>query len=141
MKRNAPLSVWRPLNIDHFLLGAPHYPEHVDESYWQRDAARLAAAGANTVRMGEFAWHIWEPHEGHFDFNLFDRAIAVLGDAGASYSAAQVRTALLTSKPGDIIIAHMNHPEAGTGAGIIAAMPELKKRGFRFVKLSDYPMK
>ena len=66
---------------------------------------------------------------------------SVLGDAGASYSAAQVRTALLTSKPGDIIIAHMNHPEAGTGAGIIAAMPELKKRGFKFVKLSDYPMK
>lgn len=66
---------------------------------------------------------------------------SVLGDAGASYSAAQVKTALLSSKPGDIIIAHMNHPEAGTGAGIIAAMPELKKRGFRFVKLSDYPLK
>lgn len=66
---------------------------------------------------------------------------SVLGDAGASYSAAQVKTALLSSKPGDIIIAHMNHPEAGTGAGIIAAMPELKKRGFKFVKLSDYPMK
>lgn len=82
MKRNAPLSVWRPLNIDQFLLGAPHYPEHVDESYWQRDAERLAAAGANTVRMGEFAWHIWEPHEGHFDFDLFDRAIAVLARAG-----------------------------------------------------------
>jgi len=66
---------------------------------------------------------------------------SVLGDAGASYSAAQVKTALLSSKAGDIIIAHMNHPEASTGAGIIAAMPELKKRGFRFVKLSDYPLK
>lgn len=81
-KTPAPLSVWRPLNLDHFLLGAPHYPEHVDESLWQRDAERLAAAGANTVRMGEFAWHIWEPSEGHFSFDLFDRAIAVLGRAG-----------------------------------------------------------
>jgi beta-galactosidase len=26
----APLSVWRPINLDTFLLGAPHYPEHVD---------------------------------------------------------------------------------------------------------------
>lgn len=77
-----PLSVWRTLNHDKFLLGAPHYPEHVDESYWVRDAQRLAAAGANTVRLGEFAWHIWEPYEGHFDFDLFDRAIAVLGQHG-----------------------------------------------------------
>lgn len=66
---------------------------------------------------------------------------SVLGDAGASYSAAQVTAALLASKPGDIIIAHMNHPEAGTGAGIVAAVPELKKYGYRFVRLSEYPLK
>ena len=34
------------------------------------------------MRMGEFAWHIWEPREGKFDFALFDRAIKVLGRAG-----------------------------------------------------------
>jgi beta-galactosidase len=78
----APLSVWRPLNLDDFMLGAPHYPEHVDESYWQRDAERMAAAGFNVVRLGEFAWHILEPREGAFDFSLFDRAIEVLGAAG-----------------------------------------------------------
>ncbi|MCW1920298.1 beta-galactosidase [Rhodobacter sp. KR11] len=81
MARN-PLSVWRPLSLDRFLLGAPHYPEHVDESYWVRDAERMAKAGVNTVRMGEFAWHLWEPREGLFDFDLFDRAIAVLADHG-----------------------------------------------------------
>ncbi len=81
-KPPAPLSVWRTLNHDDFILGAPHYPEHVDESYWERDAERLAAAGANTVRMGEFAWHLWEPYEGHFEFNLFDRAIEVLARHG-----------------------------------------------------------
>lgn len=81
-KPPAPLSVWRTLNHDRFLLGAPHYPEHVDESYWQRDAERLAAAGANTVRTGEFAWHIWEPVEGKFSFDLFDRAIEVLWRTG-----------------------------------------------------------
>jgi beta-galactosidase len=77
-----PLSVWRPLNLDHFLLGVPHYPEHVDESYWVRDAERMVAAGFNTVRMAEFAWHILEPHEDHFDFTLFDKAIAILGQHG-----------------------------------------------------------
>ena len=80
--KSAPLSVWRPIATDTFLVGAPHYPEHVDESYWQRDADRMAAAGFNTVRLAEFAWHILEPHEGTFDFDLFDRAIDVLGKAG-----------------------------------------------------------
>ncbi len=81
-KTPAPLSVWRTLNHDTFLLGAPHYPEHVDQALWARDAERLAAAGANTVRMGEFPWHLWEPVEGKFSFDLFDRAIEVLGRAG-----------------------------------------------------------
>ena len=80
--KSAPLSVWRPIATDTFLVGAPHYPEHVDESYWQRDAERMAAAGFNTTRLGEFAWHIFEPREGVFDFDLFDRAIEVLGRAG-----------------------------------------------------------
>ena len=74
--KSAPLSVWRPIATDTFLVGAPHYPEHVDESYWQRDAERMAAAGFNATRLGEFAWHIFEAREGVFDFDLFDRASA-----------------------------------------------------------------
>ena len=66
---------------------------------------------------------------------------SILGDAGATFSAAQVKAALLKATPGDIALMHLNHPEAGTGAGIMAAVPELKKRGFRFVRMSDYPLK
>ncbi len=66
---------------------------------------------------------------------------SLLGDAGATWSAAQVKAALLKAMPGDIALLHMNHPEAGTGAGIIAAVPELQRRGFRFVRMSDYPLK
>ncbi|HJY46317.1 MAG TPA: polysaccharide deacetylase family protein [Propionibacteriaceae bacterium] len=62
----------------------------------------------------------------------------VLGDAGASYSAAQVADAMLSSKPGSIILAHMNRPDRGTAEGIDAALPKLSRRGFRFVRLSDY---
>ncbi|MDL2398224.1 beta-galactosidase [Rhizobium mayense] len=78
------LSVWRPIKTDRFLVGAPHYPEHVDESYWERDAKRMAEASFNVVRLGEFAWHLFEPKLGTFDFDLFDRAIAVLGRHGLS---------------------------------------------------------
>lgn len=66
---------------------------------------------------------------------------SLLGDAGATWSAAQVKAALLKATAGDIALLHLNHPEAGTGAGIKAAVPELKRRGFRFVRMSDYPLK
>ncbi|OBZ96589.1 beta-galactosidase [Pararhizobium polonicum] len=81
-KTSRALSVWRTIDTDTFLVGTPHYPEHVDESYWDNDARRMAQAGFNTARLGEFAWHIFEPHEGTFDFDLFDRAIAGLGRHG-----------------------------------------------------------
>ncbi len=63
---------------------------------------------------------------------------SVLGDAGATYSATQVTRALLASKPGDVILCHFNHPESGTAVGIRGAIPELKRRGYRFVQMSPY---
>ncbi|QND42652.1 hypothetical protein HB770_15825 [Rhizobium leguminosarum bv. viciae] len=42
--KTANLSVWNSVKTDRFLVGAPHYPEHVDESYWERDAERMAKA-------------------------------------------------------------------------------------------------
>jgi len=65
---------------------------------------------------------------------------SILGDAGATYSRQQVKHALLSATAGDIVILHMNHPESGTAEGLIDAIPELKRRGFRFVQLSDLPL-
>ncbi len=65
----------------------------------------------------------------------------VLGDAGATDTPEQVKAALEKAAPGAIVIMHMNHPESGTAAGVMAAVPELRKRGFRFVKLSDYKLR
>ena len=62
----------------------------------------------------------------------------VLGDAGATYSSAQVADAMLTSTPGSIVLAHMNRPGSGTAEGIDAALPKLSRRGYRFVRLSEY---
>jgi hypothetical protein len=46
---------------------------------------------------------------------------------------AQVANAMLSSKPGSIILAHMRRPKRGTAEGIEAALPKLRRRGFRFV--------
>lgn len=64
----------------------------------------------------------------------------ILGDAGATYSADQVERALLKSKPGSIIILHMNKPQKDCALGAIKAIKQLKVQGFRFVKLSDYSL-
>lgn len=64
----------------------------------------------------------------------------VLGDAGATFNRYQVRDALLNAKPGSIALLHMNHPESETAEGVKLAVPELLKRGYKFVRLEDYPL-
>jgi peptidoglycan/xylan/chitin deacetylase (PgdA/CDA1 family) len=66
---------------------------------------------------------------------------SVRGDAGATYSTKEVKETLLHSVPASIILMHMNHPEGKTAEGLIAALPELRKRGFRFVKLSEFGLR
>jgi peptidoglycan/xylan/chitin deacetylase (PgdA/CDA1 family) len=66
---------------------------------------------------------------------------SVLGDAGATYSKKQVEEALLHSAPASIILMHMNHPKGETAQGVSAVVPELRKRGFRFVKLSEFELR
>lgn len=63
----------------------------------------------------------------------------ILGDRGATFSREEVRQALLSAEPGSIVILHMNHPEKETAEGVRLAVPELRQRGYRFVKLGDVP--
>jgi peptidoglycan/xylan/chitin deacetylase (PgdA/CDA1 family) len=68
-------------------------------------------------------------------------SFSVLGDAGATYSKRRVKEALSNASPSSIVLLHMNHPESETAEGVIAAVPELKKRGFKFLKLSEYGLR
>ncbi|MDR7170589.1 peptidoglycan/xylan/chitin deacetylase (PgdA/CDA1 family) [Nocardia kruczakiae] len=60
---------------------------------------------------------------------------SINGDAGATFSAAQVRTAMSAAQPGAISIAHMHRPKSGTAEGMSVVLPVLRSRGFEFVKL------
>lgn len=62
---------------------------------------------------------------------------SVNADVGATLPATAVAARLRTVQPGDIVIAHMNHPGRGTAAGFAAALPALQARGLRFVRLSQ----
>ncbi|MGP4038573.1 beta-galactosidase [Gracilibacillus sp. D59] len=60
-------------------LGVCYYPEHWSEQLWEEDFTRMKEIGFEYVRMAEFAWTIFEPAEGEFTFDLFDRAIDLAG--------------------------------------------------------------
>lgn len=64
------------------IFGVDYYPEHWDKSQWKEQAALMRKGGFNTVRMGEFAWSLFEKCEGQFDFSLMDEAIDILSKEG-----------------------------------------------------------
>ncbi|MFD1954641.1 beta-galactosidase [Paenibacillus thailandensis] len=61
--------------LDTFRLGACYYPEHWPESMWEDDFQRMRELGLSVIRVAEFAWSVFEPEEGVFRFELFDKAI------------------------------------------------------------------
>jgi len=73
-------------------FGVDYYPEHwvypyagtpeLPESRWERDVELMVQAGVNVVRMGEFAWGLYEPEEGQHDFEWMRRAMDLFGKAG-----------------------------------------------------------
>jgi len=65
----------------------------------------------------------------------------ILGDAGATRPKEKIRESMLKAGPGAIVILHMNQPRSQTAAGLKEAIPLLRQKGFRFVKLSEFPLK
>lgn len=63
----------------HFLtIGVDYYPEQWPRERWAVDAELMAEAGIRLVRVGEFAWSLFEPTEGRFSFGWLDDALNVL---------------------------------------------------------------
>src|SRR5689334_7242895 len=63
------------IGYERFQLGVCYYPEHWDESLWEDDYRRMRELGFGIVRVAEFAWTIFEPGDGVFAYDLFDRAL------------------------------------------------------------------
>ena len=49
------------------LTGVYYYPEHWDESQWERDFKQMHELGFEFTHFAEFAWAQLEPEEGRYD--------------------------------------------------------------------------
>src|SRR5574344_281166 len=59
------------------LTGVYYYPEHWNESQWERDFKKMHELGFEFTHFAEFAWQQLEPEEGVYDFAWLDRAVAL----------------------------------------------------------------
>ncbi len=64
-------------------IGANYHP-HDDKNpeKIKSDIQLMKAAGFNIVRMGHLAWDSYEPSEGKFDFEWFDKVMDMMNEAG-----------------------------------------------------------
>lgn len=64
-------------------VGANYHP-HDDKNIEKikRDIRLMKEAGFKTVRMGHLAWDSYEPAEGQFDFEWFDKVMDLMNEAG-----------------------------------------------------------
>lgn len=63
------------------------------------------------------------------------------GDASLSVSRNTISANVLNAiRPGAIVIMHMNHPQWNTCEALQKIIPELRKRGYHFARLNQYPL-
>jgi peptidoglycan/xylan/chitin deacetylase (PgdA/CDA1 family) len=62
---------------------------------------------------------------------------SINADGGSLLSANTTEKRVAAARDGDVIIAHINQPSHGAGAGLVKGLLDLKARGVRFVRLQD----
>lgn len=72
----------KSIRMDKVTMGVCYYPEHWDEGLWESDLTRMLANGLRVIRIAEFAWSKFEPVEGSFTFEFFDRFMEVVSGTG-----------------------------------------------------------
>lgn len=109
---------------------------------WDEIMGNQAALTERTGRAPRF----FRPGTAHWDdvalaiaarLGLRAAGFSINGDGGATFPADTVEAEVGRAGPGDVVISHMNQPDAGTGAGYRAAIPAMLAEGTVFLTLSD----
>lgn len=101
------------------IVGTYYYPEHWDESQWERDLKQIKDLGFDFIHYAEFAWAQLEPSEGVYDFAWLDRAVDIADKNGLKVimctSTATPPVWLIRNHP-DILIEHEDGTKMDHGA-------------------------
>ncbi len=89
---------------DMLTTGVYYYPEHWEQSQWERDFKNMANMGFEFVHMAEFAWQQLEPEEGKYNFEWLDKAIELA-------KKNNLKIVLCTSTPTPPVWLTRKHPE------------------------------
>jgi peptidoglycan/xylan/chitin deacetylase (PgdA/CDA1 family) len=136
--RHVPLSV---NGRSAYGIGGTGSADEVVDEVWSNHAKITALTGRPPT------W--FRPGTAHYDDvaleivrELGQRPLGftVNADKGATASAAAVRSNVVGAAPGSIVLAHMNHPESGTAAGIGNAITTMLAAGWDFVSLAGQPV-
>lgn len=109
---------------------------------WDEIMGNQAALTERTGRAPRF----FRPGTAHWDdvalaiaarLGLRAAGFSINGDGGATFPTDTVEAEVRRAGPGDVVISHMNQPDAGTGAGYRAAIPAMLAEGTVFLTLSD----
>jgi beta-galactosidase len=75
MLKNKPIE--KSLKLDAPTIGVCYYPEHWPEDLWENDLDRMLELGIKVIRIAEFAWNKFEPREGEYTFEFFDKFLDI----------------------------------------------------------------
>jgi beta-galactosidase len=113
--------------------GIYYYPEHWNESQWERDIKKIADMGYEFVHLAEFAWFKMEPGEGTYNFAWLDKVVNLC----VKY---QLKVLLCTPSATTPTWMRVNYPEtfimdghyirAENGTRGLGSIVNLKYRGF-----------
>ena len=72
----------KSFKLDKPTIGVCYYPEHWPEDLWENDLERMLDHGIEVIRIAEFAWNKFEPQEGVFTFDFFDKFLNLVHKKG-----------------------------------------------------------
>lgn len=63
-------------------IGTNYHPHDWPEQRWKTDVELMKGAGFTTVRLGHLCWDSYEPEEGVYTFEWFDKVMDLFHEAG-----------------------------------------------------------
>ncbi|WP_411350089.1 beta-galactosidase [Paenibacillus sp. WLX2291] len=65
----------KSIQLQSLQMGVCYYPEQWPSSLWEDDLRRMKEMNMSYIRIAEFAWTVFEPEEGVYQFELFDEVL------------------------------------------------------------------